>query len=116
MVLVSPDYDIVEYTIMFMFRTTNNEAEYEVTIAGLQLCLSTGAKKVCLKTDSQLVAHQFKGDYKVREPSLTPGGRTCKLMPCHGWQAPPFKTLKDRCCRGAPEEEHRDEWGIPISD
>ncbi|KAL2933532.1 HTH-type transcriptional regulator GntR [Bienertia sinuspersici] len=28
-----------------MFKTTNNEAEYEAAIAGLQLCLSTRAKK-----------------------------------------------------------------------
>ncbi|KAL2944022.1 hypothetical protein RDABS01_032369, partial [Bienertia sinuspersici] len=41
-----------------------------VAIAGLQLCLSIGAKKVCLRTDSQLVAHQYRGDYEVREPSL----------------------------------------------
>ncbi|KAL2899863.1 hypothetical protein RDABS01_024945, partial [Bienertia sinuspersici] len=49
---------------------TTNEAEYEAAIAGLQLCLSTGAKKVCLRTDSQLVAHQYRRDYEVRESAL----------------------------------------------
>ncbi|KAL2900057.1 Ribonuclease HI [Bienertia sinuspersici] len=43
---------------------------YATTIAGLQLCLSTRARLVCSKTDSQLVAYQYKGDYKVRESTV----------------------------------------------
>ncbi|KAL2921120.1 hypothetical protein RDABS01_012611, partial [Bienertia sinuspersici] len=62
--------DVIKYAIKFMFKATSNEAKYETAIAGLQLCLSTGAKKVCLRTDSQLVANQYRGDYKVRESAL----------------------------------------------
>ncbi|KAL2921740.1 Protein FAR1-RELATED SEQUENCE 6 [Bienertia sinuspersici] len=69
-VLVSQEGDTIEYALKFLFKATNNEAEYEAAIAGLPLCLSMGAKKVHLTTDSQLVANQFRGEYEVRENVL----------------------------------------------
>lgn len=52
MVLVTLKGKIVEYAIKFHFKSTNNEGEYEATIAGLNLCKSVEAKRVVLKTDS----------------------------------------------------------------
>ena len=51
-------------------RATNNEAEYEVAIAGLQLCRALEAKHVRLRMDSQLVVNQILGEYEAREPSM----------------------------------------------
>lgn len=57
-VLVTPKCKTAEYSIKFQFKSTNNEAEYEAEyeagIAGLNLCKSLEAKRVVLKTDSQL--------------------------------------------------------------
>lgn len=38
----------IEYTIKFQFQATNNEAEYETAITGLQLCRSLKVKRVRL--------------------------------------------------------------------
>lgn len=69
-ILISPEGDIIEYALKFQFKATNNEAEYEAVIAGLQLCLSMKATNVELCTDSQLVANQYRGEYEARGPSL----------------------------------------------
>ena len=48
------------------FPTTNNEAEYEVLVAGLDLAKAAGAARVVLYYDSQVVTNQVNGDYKCR--------------------------------------------------
>lgn len=50
--------------------TTNNVAEYLGLIYGLQEALLAGAKDVVVKTDSELLARQINGQYKVRDPNL----------------------------------------------
>ena len=54
----------------FQFKATNNKAEYEAVIAGLQLCKALEARKVNLKTDSQLVVNQIKGEYEARDVTM----------------------------------------------
>ena len=48
------------------FPTTNNEAEYEALVAGLDLAKAAGAAKVILYHDSQVVTNQVKGVYECR--------------------------------------------------
>jgi ribonuclease HI len=50
--------------------TTNNVAEYLGVIYGLQEALFQGAVSVLLKTDSQLVARQLKGSYRVKDAKI----------------------------------------------
>ena len=69
-VLISPEGKNIEYALKFQFRATNNKAEYEVAIAGLQLCRALEAKHVRLRMDSHLVVNQILGEYKAREPSM----------------------------------------------
>lgn len=62
----------------FLGKATNNEAEYQAIIFGLKkLKALLGAKKaktikVLIKTDSQLVANQLQGKYKLKEKELFP--------------------------------------------
>ena len=49
---------------------TNNEAEYTALIEGLKISLNEGAKEVECFVDSELVAKQLKGLYKIKEPRL----------------------------------------------
>lgn len=51
-------------------RATNNAAEYEALIRGLRRCLEMGCRRVEVFTDSELLARQLKGEYRVRSPSL----------------------------------------------
>jgi len=53
-------------------RATNNEAEYQAAIAGLEAALALGARDVALRLDSELVVRQLEFRYKVRNPRLKP--------------------------------------------
>ena len=48
------------------FPTTNNEAEYEALIAGLDLAKAVGATSVVIYYDSQFVTNQVNGDYECK--------------------------------------------------
>ena len=50
--------------------TTNNVAEYLAVIYALQEAVYKEAKSVKLKIDSQLVARQLKGEYKVKDKNI----------------------------------------------
>ena len=41
-------------------RATNNEAEYQAAIAGLETALALGASQVSLRMDSELVVRQIE--------------------------------------------------------
>ncbi len=49
---------------------TNNVAEYLALIYALQEGLRHGCTALAVKTDSELLARQISGRYKVREPQL----------------------------------------------
>ena len=48
------------------FPTTNNEAEYEALIVGLDLGKATGATSVVVYYDSQVVTSQMNGDFECK--------------------------------------------------
>ncbi|XP_075633638.1 uncharacterized protein LOC142606124 [Castanea sativa] len=61
-ILKSPEGDKLEYATRLQYQTTNNEAEYEALLKGLELAKSLGAESIIVKGDSQLVTTglQFK--------------------------------------------------------
>ena len=56
----------MEYSLRFGFQASNNEAEYEAVIAGLNLALSMEADQLEIYSDSQLVVKQIEDSYKAR--------------------------------------------------
>ena len=48
------------------FPTTNNEAEYEALVAGLDLARAKGATSVVIYCDSQVITNQINGDYECK--------------------------------------------------
>lgn len=54
----------------YLGQTTNNVAEYYALIYALQEALMMKAKMADIYTDSELLAKQFQGQYKVKEPLL----------------------------------------------
>ncbi|XP_011083335.1 uncharacterized protein LOC105165873 [Sesamum indicum] len=60
----------IEIATRLSFPVTNNEAEYEALIMGLELSLEAGAKDLEVFTDSQLVALQIEGTYETKEESM----------------------------------------------
>ncbi|XP_073298515.1 uncharacterized protein [Primulina huaijiensis] len=51
-------------------RVTNNEAEYEAVLAGLQAAREVGASRVIIYSDCQLVAQQIKGTYEAKNEKM----------------------------------------------
>jgi ribonuclease HI len=53
-------------------KATNNVAEYRALLAALSYALDQGWKALKVCTDSQLLARQVQGDFKVKSPDLKP--------------------------------------------
>ncbi len=51
-------------------RATNNVAEYFALIIALQEALLAGARELDVYTDSELVAKQFSGEYRIKDEDL----------------------------------------------
>ncbi len=54
----------------YLGKNTNNYAEYEGVIMGLEMALQIGARQVEVRLDSDLLVNQIKGGYKVKSSSL----------------------------------------------
>lgn len=68
--LLDSDGQTVQTLSEFIGTATNNIAEYSALIYALQEALALGAHRVAVKTDSQLMARQFSGEYQVKEPHV----------------------------------------------
>ena len=65
-VLHSLEGDEIEWIVRFDFSTTNNEAEYEALVVGLDLVKAAGAISVIVYYDSQVVTSQVNGDFECK--------------------------------------------------
>ena len=66
LILTSPDGIDVEYALRFGFQASNNEAEYQAIIVGLNLAHSMEADQLEVSSDSQLVVKQIEDSYEAR--------------------------------------------------
>ena len=71
-VVIKCDGETVKTVSEAIGETTNNVAEYRALIRGLAEAGALGAEHIRLRTDSQLVFFQLKGDYAVRHPNMKP--------------------------------------------
>ncbi len=56
----------------FLGEATNNVAEYRALLLGLARARELGARSVEVVTDSELVAKQWSGEYRVKNKVLKP--------------------------------------------
>jgi ribonuclease HI len=56
----------------YIGEATNNIAEYRALLLGLELARDLGASEVEVVNDSELVARQIGGEYKVKHAGLKP--------------------------------------------
>ena len=56
----------------YIGEATNNVAEYRALLLGLELARELGADEVEVINDSELVARQIGGEYKVKHAGLRP--------------------------------------------
>jgi ribonuclease HI len=62
----------LERIARYLGTTTNNIAEYQAAIIGLEHCVKLGATVVRMHADSELMVKQLNGQYKVKNEGLRP--------------------------------------------
>ncbi len=71
-VISSPDGEILDEVAETIGVATNNVAEYRALLLGLERARALGADEVEVVNDSELVAKQVTGAYKVKHPAMKP--------------------------------------------
>lgn len=71
-VLSTPAGDVVDEAHEFLGVASNNVAEYRGLLLGLERARALGATEVDVVNDSELVAKQINGVYKVKHPDMRP--------------------------------------------
>ena len=71
-VATAADGDVLAERSAYIGEATNNVAEYRAVLLGLELARELGARTVEVVNDSELVARQVGGQYRVKNAALRP--------------------------------------------
>lgn len=71
-VVSEPDGTVIDEVGERIGVATNNVAEYRAVLKGIERAQALGAGELELIGDSELVARQLTGAYKVKHPSMKP--------------------------------------------
>jgi ribonuclease HI len=71
-VIASPTGEILDERAQLLGTATNNVAEYRALLLGLASARELGATEVEVIGDSELIAKQVQGIYKVKHPAMRP--------------------------------------------
>jgi ribonuclease HI len=87
-VVSTPDGDVLDEARRVLGVATNNVAEYRGLLLGLERARALGADEVEIVNDSELVAKQMNGEYKVKHPDMKPlhAEATRALAAFAGWR------------------------------
>ena len=69
-ILKSPKEDKLKYAAHLQYQTTNNKAEYETLLKGLELVKSLGKESIIVQGDSQLIINQVNGICEAKEDRM----------------------------------------------
>ncbi len=56
----------------YLGSMTNNQAEYNALLLGLNLARMSGVKNLSVYLDSELIVRQVNGEYRVKNPEIKP--------------------------------------------
>ena len=87
----------MEQFIYLNFSASNNKAEYEAVIVGLNLALMLVATKLEIKSDSQLIFEQIQQEYEAKDECMA---RYLAMVEDH------LKKLDEWVVRRVPREEN----------
>ena len=76
--LFNPRGEVAAQLARYLGETTNNVAEYQALILGLQEAARLGARRLQVFADSELLVRQLNGQYRVKAPHLLPLWRLAK--------------------------------------
>lgn len=77
-VICRMDNNVVEKSGFYIGITTNNQAEYQALLKGLQRTQALGTRKLNVFMDSELIVKQLNGLYKIKNKDLEPLYRQIK--------------------------------------
>ncbi|XP_020702539.1 uncharacterized protein LOC110114114 [Dendrobium catenatum] len=103
LVFVSPEDHTLRYSYNLSEPRTNNEAEFEALIVGLELAIQMSIMRVKIFGDFQLIINQVVGIFKVLKPELLPYHNKAMELLC---------LIPETLAVFAVEEES--DWRIPF--
>ena len=68
--MIAPSGFRTKYAARLKFKTTNNIAEYEGLVLGLNKAKALGARTLLAKNRLQVIAGKVEKEYMAREPEL----------------------------------------------
>ena len=71
-VIASPEGEVLGEHAQLLGTTTNNVAEYRALLLGLERACELGASEIEVVGDSELIARQVRGLYKVKHEAMKP--------------------------------------------
>jgi len=71
-VISTPQGEVLDESAELLGSVTNNVAEYRALLLGLARARALGASEVEVVNDSELIAKQVRGLYKVKHASMRP--------------------------------------------
>ena len=71
-VLSTPEGEVLDEAAAAIGQATNNVAEYRGLLLGLERARDLGATEVEVVNDSELIARQVNGDYRVKHADMKP--------------------------------------------
>jgi len=69
-ILEGPNDILIEKSLHFAFKTSNNQVEYEVILVGLSLTREVGVKTLICKTDSKLIMGHLNDEFQIKDVIL----------------------------------------------
>jgi len=96
-VISAPDGEVLCEQAELLGTATNNVAEYRALLLGLRTAQKLGASEVEVIGDSELIARQVTGEYKVRN---------AELRPLHGEALKALRSFERWSIRTVPRAEN----------
>jgi len=62
--------DVVDELSDYIGEATNNVAEYQALVMGLELAVDRGVSRLTVFSDSELIVKQMQGEYRVKDATL----------------------------------------------
>jgi len=69
-VLEGPNDILIEKSLHFAFKTSNNQAEFKAILTGLSLAREVSVKSLTCKTDSKLTTGHLNDELQIKDPTL----------------------------------------------
>jgi ribonuclease HI len=76
---ISLEGNQLKYILQILWQATNNEAEYEALIHGLQITISLGIKRLLVYGDSAMVINQVNKDWDCTKDNMDDCAEVRKL-------------------------------------